>query len=233
MFLPKSKLRLICAFAALAALALAASCRGFFVNPTLTAIAVSPNAPQVELGTTLSPALQAYGTYSDGSTGIVTSGVSWTSETPSVATITAGGIVAGVSLGTATIDVSAQAVTGSATATVYLGGVTAISVNPTSGSVSNTEPGNIVQFIYTATANGSPVVITTATGGVLTITPTSSTGDAVSCVADADGIHEDCSTDGNVTPMNYSLTMTYPGSSASATATLTVTGAATGDAVRR
>jgi Bacterial Ig-like domain (group 2) len=232
MFAPKSKLRLICACAVLATLALAASCRGFFVNPTLTAIAVSPNAPQVELGTTLSPALQAYGTYSDGSTGIVTSGVSWTSETPSVATITAGGILAGVSLGTATINVSAQAVTGSATATVYLGGVTAITVSPSSASVSNTDPSTIAQYVFTATANGSPVVITTATGGVLTISP-STAGTDLACTPDADGIHEDCSTDGNVPDATYSVTMTYPGSTASASANLTVTGTPTGEAVRR
>ncbi len=41
----KSKLRLLGAFAALATLALAVSCPGFFVNPTLTAIAVGPLTP--------------------------------------------------------------------------------------------------------------------------------------------------------------------------------------------
>ncbi len=38
----KSKLRLICAFAALATLALAVSCRGFFVKPTLSSLVVTP-----------------------------------------------------------------------------------------------------------------------------------------------------------------------------------------------
>jgi hypothetical protein len=37
-----------------------------------------------------------------------------------------------------------------------------------------------------------------------------------------------CSTDGNAVPGTYSLIMTYPGTSASATATLTVTGTQTG-----
>ncbi len=46
----KQILRLIGAFAALAALALAISCRGFFVNPTLTSIVIAPSAPQVEIG---------------------------------------------------------------------------------------------------------------------------------------------------------------------------------------
>ena len=104
----KQKLRLAGAFGALATLALAGSCRGFFVNPTLTAITISPASPQVEINTTLVPPLSVFGTFSDGSTGAVTSGLSWSSETPSVATISAGGSLAGVSLGTATIQASAQ-----------------------------------------------------------------------------------------------------------------------------
>jgi len=49
---PKSNLRLMGAFAALALLALAVGCRGFFVKPTLTSITISPTAPQVALGQT-------------------------------------------------------------------------------------------------------------------------------------------------------------------------------------
>ena len=38
----KSKLRITAAFAALATLALAVSCRGFFVKPTLTGLSIGP-----------------------------------------------------------------------------------------------------------------------------------------------------------------------------------------------
>ena len=224
MSLTKHKLRLIGAIAALATLALAVSCRGFFVNPTLTAISISPSAPQVEVGTTLPPALSVYGTYSDGSTGVVSSGVSWSSETPAVATVTPGGSLQGVSLGTATIQANAQAVTASANATVFLGGITAISVNPTSGSVDNTTL-STATFTFTATANGGPVEITTDNGGILTITPNTS-GTDLSCAAS--GNTEVCSTDGNAVPGTYSVIMTYPGTNASATATLTVTGVQSG-----
>jgi hypothetical protein len=213
------------AFAVLAILALAVGCRGFFVNPTLTAITISPAAPQVELDTTLVPPLSVYGTYSDGSTGVVSSGVSWSSETPSVATISAGGSLAGVSLGTATISASAQAVTASATATVYLGDISAISVTPTSGSVDNGNTGVPATYTFTATANGQSIEITTDDGGILTITPSTS-GTDLSCIAS--GNTELCSTDGNAVPGTYSVIMTYPGTSASATATLTVTGTQTG-----
>lgn len=220
----KHKLRLAGAIAALATLALAVSCRGFFVNPTLTAINISPSAPQVEVDTTLVPALSVYGTYSDGSTGVVSSGVSWSSETPGVATVTAGGSLQGISLGTATIQASAQAVTASATATVYLGGISAISVNPTSGTVDNGNTTETANYTFTATANGEPVVITTDNGGILTITPSTS-GTDLTC--SAVGNLEECSTDGNAVDGTYSVIMTYPGTSASATASLTVTGVQT------
>lgn len=221
----KHKFRLAGAFAALATLGLALSCTGFFVNPTLTAITISPADPQVEVDTTLVPALSVYGTYSDGSTGVVSSGVSWSSETPSVATVTAGGSLVGVSLGTATIEASAQAVTASATATVFLGGISAISVMPTSGTVDNQNTVDTASFTYTATANGGPETITTDNGGILTITPSTS-GTDLSCIAS--GEQEVCSTDGNAVPGTYSVIMTYPGTNASATATLTVTGTQTG-----
>jgi hypothetical protein len=213
----KQKLRLVGAFAVLATLALAVSCRGFFVNPTLTAISISPTAPQVEIGTTLSPALQVYGTYSDGSTGVVSSGVSWSSESPTVASVTSGGVLQGLQLGTAVIDVSAQAVTGSATATVFLGGVTAISVSPTSAPLSNGNTGEVATFTFTATANGTDTQITTDDGAVLTLTPSSTD---LTCTPS--GTTEVCSTDGSATQTTYNLVMTYPNTTASATAQIVV-----------
>jgi Bacterial Ig-like domain (group 2) len=212
----KRNLRVTGAFAALATLALAVSCRGFFVNPTLTSIAIAPASPQVEVGTTLTPALQVFGTYSDGSNSVVTSGVSWTSQTPSVATITAGGVLQGISIGTSTIQASAQAVTASATATVFLGGISQITVSPTNQSITasatTAEP-----FNFVATANGTQYPITTDNGGVLTITPTTSD---LTCEASGNG--EICSGDGNEALQTYSLVMSYPGTTQTATATLSV-----------
>ena len=42
------RLPLTLAFAVLIGLAFGASCKGFFVDPTLTAITISPTAPQVD-----------------------------------------------------------------------------------------------------------------------------------------------------------------------------------------
>ena len=66
----KQKLRLVGAFAALAVLTLAVSCKGFFVKPTLSSIAVGPAAPTIETGTTNNTVqMTAFGTFNDGSTG--------------------------------------------------------------------------------------------------------------------------------------------------------------------
>lgn len=135
MFPTKSKLRLIGAVVALATLALAISCRGFFVNPTLTAITISPSSPQVQLNNTVS--LTVYGTYNDGSTGRVNSGVTWTSQSPTVAQFTTGtsNVLQGLSLGTSVIQAQAQAVQGTATATVFQA-ISSITISPTSGGFS-------------------------------------------------------------------------------------------------
>lgn len=211
----KRKLRLIGAFAVLATLALAISCRGFFVNPTLTSITIAPTTPEVEINNI--EALTVYGNYNDGSTGQVTSGVSWSSSTPSVASFSSptSNVLHGLTLGTTTITANAQAVTATATATVFLGGITAMTVSPTTAS----QPLSFTtqDFTFTADANGTEVPITTDNGGTLTITP-ATTG--ITCIAS--GNMESCTGDGSETAATYSLTMTYPGTAISATAKLTV-----------
>jgi len=218
----KHTVRLIGAFAALAIFALAASCRGFFVNPTLTAINIAPSSPQVEINN--SEALSVYGTYNDGSTAQVKSGVSWSSDTPAVAAFAnpTSNLLEGVSLGTATITANAQAVTATATVTVFLGGVTKIVVSPTSGSFSASTSGSTASFTATATANGKQQDIT-VNGAIWTITPANTT---IACVANTVTSKEDCSdaSGQTATPLgNYTLTAGYPGTNVVGTATLTVT----------
>jgi hypothetical protein len=81
----KRKLRLLVTFAALSLLALAASCRGFFVNPTLQSISVSPSTGSVAPAATIQ--LTATGTFDDGSTSNVTSKSQWQSSDTTVATV--------------------------------------------------------------------------------------------------------------------------------------------------
>lgn len=60
----------------------------------------------------------ATGTYSDGSTAIITSKVTWTSGTVGVATIKSSGLATGVSAGTTVIKATLGAVNGTANLTV-------------------------------------------------------------------------------------------------------------------
>lgn len=80
----------------LAALALAMSCNGFFVNPTVTSLAIGPANLTLAPGTSYQ--MVATATYSDGSTGNVTAQSVWTSSDPSVANFTSAGNLAAASL---------------------------------------------------------------------------------------------------------------------------------------
>ena len=84
-----SKLRSISACAALGALALAVSCRGFFVKPNVTSVAIGPANLSIAPGTTGS--MVATATYDDGSTNDVTGKAVWFSSDQSVASFTSPG----------------------------------------------------------------------------------------------------------------------------------------------
>ena len=80
----RGKFRVVASLAALFLLAGAISCKGFFVNPTLTGITVtcpgcsSPSSPNIS-GNGASIQLLATGNYDDGSSKTLTSDVSWSS----------------------------------------------------------------------------------------------------------------------------------------------------------
>ncbi|MGO9085646.1 MAG: Ig-like domain-containing protein [Candidatus Sulfotelmatobacter sp.] len=166
----KSKLRLIGAFAALAALALAVSCRGFFVNPTLTSISVGPLTPTIETGSTNDTVqMFAVGTFNDGSSGStpVTWSVSGTNPITSqnIATITGAGLVTAAAYGTGTITASSTqlpSISGTQALTVTLGCIQSITIKPSSGSIIGA--GNTTAFTAEATTcNGSFDITTVAT----------------------------------------------------------------------
>lgn len=137
---------------AIVALPLLTGCNGFFVDPTLVAIAIAPQTPTIATcppppGSVCTVQMTATGTFSDGTQGPVT--VSWSSSPTSVATINAGGLVTAVSAGTATITAASGTVSSTTTVTVALANIQSIVVTPTNPSVSlgsGTEQ-------FTATAN--------------------------------------------------------------------------------
>ncbi len=154
----KHKLRLAGAFAALATLALAVSCRGFFVSPTLSSIAVGPPTPTILTGTSGNTVqMTVFGTNNDGSTNSSPS-VSWSIAPPGIATISTSGLVTSVAIGTATVTATSNqipTISGTQTVTVTVGCVTSISISPTSGSVSFSTGLTQPLTATAATCNGS------------------------------------------------------------------------------
>lgn len=153
MFLQKSKLRIVGAFAALAALALAVSCTGFFQSPTLTGVSVGPQGLSITLNQTWQ--MSATGTYNDGSQKTLTSGVTWSSSDPTTVSIgQTSGQVKGLQTGQATVTAAAgscSACSGSTTVTVILTGVSSIVVTPSNQTVKiGSNP-----VYFTAKANGT------------------------------------------------------------------------------
>lgn len=158
------RLPLTLAFGVLVAAAIGAGCHGFFVNPTLSSLAVGPASPTIETGNTDNTVqMTAFGTYSDGSTGYPS--VAWTSSEPSIATVSASGLVTSVSTGTTSITATANqnpSITGSQTITVTVGCIESITLNTTSlGLTNNTPTGTIIA--NAVTCNGTINISDTAT----------------------------------------------------------------------
>lgn len=200
----KQKLRLGCALAALATLALAISCRGFFVKPTLTSIAVGPASPSIQTGTTNNTVqMFAVGTFNDGSNG--NPAVSW-SISPndnSIATISASGLVTSVATGPATITATATqnpSIAGTQSLTVIVGCISSITLNPTSGSIKNGGQTSVNITATAQTCNGpepitsvatwksSDTTIATVSAGVVTPTGNANANGTVTISASAGGV---------------------------------------------
>jgi len=167
----RNKLRIAGSFAALLIFALGVGCTGFFVNPTVSTISILPPSPTVSVG--LSTQLSAAGTDSNGNPITLTGGTSctgttvcWSSDTPSVATISTGGTLTGVSAGTSTITAASGTASATTTATVTLANVTSIVLSPnTSFSMaasSTAGSGNGQCLTVLATAGGQTGIDVTA-----------------------------------------------------------------------
>jgi Bacterial Ig-like domain (group 2) len=178
----KKKLQVVAAFGTLLLFALGLGCSGFFVNPVLTSIAVGPTAT-INQGATVQES--AIGTYNDGSTQTLGSGVQWSSSDPTFASVSNSGLVTGASPGTATITAAFQATSGTASITVSLGNVTALTISPLNANIATN--GGTATFTASATVAGdsSPVDVTsTATWTVSDTTNfTITQGDPVTITA--------------------------------------------------
>src|SRR5580700_8181961 len=156
----KKKFQLVAAFATLFLFALGIGCSGFFVDPVLTSIAVGPTAT-INQGATVQES--AIGTYNDGSTKTLGSGVQWSSSAATTANVSNSGLVTGASPGSATITAAFQATSGTSSITVNLGNVTALKLSPTTASIVVNGTQNFTA-LATVTGESQPVdVSSTAT----------------------------------------------------------------------
>jgi len=182
----RRKLQLIASFGVLVLMAAAVGCHGFFVDPVLQTITVTPSAPGILVSK--SQQMTATGIYDDGKQKNITGTSAWTTSDQTIASVTSGGgLVTGVGAGTATIQATNGIVSGSTTVTISLNGVTSIVAAPSSQAVTVSAG---LPFCLTATAQpGSQDISSTATwtftdpsnateSGITKTTTTTCTGQA-------------------------------------------------------
>jgi uncharacterized protein YjdB len=147
----------------------------------LQSIAVTPVSPSIQVAG--SQQFSATGTYSDGTNHDITGQVTWSSGNTSVATITGGGLAAGVGAGAATITAKSGSLAGNATLTVVAPVISGVTPgNVTLGSAGTCSGGTLTTtFQVTAASNvtwtaaGDPNTPVLG-GGTLVVSPTSGTG---------------------------------------------------------
>jgi plastocyanin len=155
----------------------------------LQSIAVTPASPSVAKG--LTEQFAATGTYTDTSTKDLTAQVTWSSATPSVATISNAanmhGLATAVATGTSSISAALSGITGSTVLTVTAAVLQSIAVTPSNPTVPK---GLTQQFTATGTYTDSStqdltsqVVWTSATTAVATISNASGSEGLASAVA--------------------------------------------------
>jgi Big-like domain-containing protein len=192
------KLRLIGSLATLALLAIGVACTGFFVNPTISSLAVGPASPTIETGTTGNTVqMTVFGTNSDGSTTSSPS-VSWSITPTSVATISNAGLVTSASTGTATVTATSNqnpSITGTQSVTVTVGCIQSIAISPTSGpplttnapfdsfTAQATTCNGVVDVTSVATWTSSNTSLATVSAGTVTMVTGNTTSGTVSITA--------------------------------------------------
>lgn len=205
-----NKFRLIGSLAVLLTLALAASCTGFFVNPTLTSVSVGPQNLSLTINQTFQ--MTATGTYSDGSQKTLNSGVTWSSSDSSTVSVgQTSGQVTGLQNGSATISASSggcSSCSGSTTVTVAIQGVTSITVTPSNQSV--TVNGTPVFFI--AKANNSIDISNPSDGTTWTVVDSTNTDQTANfTLSFVSGSGEGIAAGSSATAGGYTVKATYNG----------------------
>lgn len=126
-------MRLLFSSMVLAAVLTACGGAGSSGPPTLSSISVAPATIQVIAG--LTQPLAATGHYSDGHTADLTSTASWASSQTVTATVSSGGVVTGIAVGTTIVSATQGSAAGSASVTVTAPVPQAISLAPPTAAI--------------------------------------------------------------------------------------------------
>ncbi len=108
------------------------------VLPKLIGIVVTPKSATVPVDTT--EPFTATGFYSDHSTEVLISGVTWSTQSPSVATINSQGVVTAIAQGQTTVSAVFGTLSGSASLTVGPPVLVSLSITPSNSSVADGVP---------------------------------------------------------------------------------------------
>ena len=117
-------------------LAVNLSCGGFWVDPEVVSISVTPPSPSLLSG--LTQQFTASATFDDGDIKVLSS-PAWTSSNSLVVFINPSGVATAVAQGSATISASSGGIAGSTTVTVVTSPLTALAVTPTNPTVNSSQ----------------------------------------------------------------------------------------------
>lgn len=222
----KSKLRFLSALVALAALALAVSCTGFFPPAVIQTIALQPTTPSLAVGTSLQ--MEAWATDSNNNRYQLTSNVSWqltnvsATSGGSVMTLSPAGLLTATSPGTATIQASSQGIAGTTTASV-VNIVTSMIISPVTNSVLD-NGSNVAKFKVTGNGNDITSQVT------LTAYQNNNAVTGLPCSFNSTDGYQECQPATGLVPTGtqqvFTILVTYSGYTGTVpvTAILTVTG---------
>jgi Bacterial Ig-like domain (group 2) len=216
----RKRLSIGIAFGVLLAAAFGAGCNGFFQPNALTAIAIQPPTPSIQVG--LSQSLQAWGTYQDNTRNQITSGLIWSTSDDTVISIdTNTGNATAQSGGTATITASAQGLSATATATAFYGtisnfvvcqGVFNSGVCPAPTWTQSASAGGSQNYYAKGTytnSQGTATTVDVTTVTTFTVSPSSFTAGNFSCTTSASPAV--CTVTAGTLPTGaYTITVTYP-----------------------
>jgi hypothetical protein len=200
----RRKFQILAGLTSLILLGVAVSCTGFFVNPQLQTVVVSPTNALIQVGNKLQ--MSAVGTFDDGSRKTLTSDVFWSTSDPTNVPITNSGQVSATNFtdSPATITAESQGISGTGTVTVFVP-INALKVDPSTSTINGI--GGTTTYTCTATLSSGG---TQDFSALVTWTITDNTGTAAVGITPSQGITPmTVTTTTGAVPGTYTVTASF------------------------